>query len=154
MKALSNVYQSKGAGKLFWCGYGDDIPLEVEKLIDVANENNREAYYISTDGFDSTMYSISLHCMSDGKEFIGKIESLKKQLSVFPKALKSKFTLPNLTFNKIVNTNAVPIGFPEKCYQFELRFDFGEKRWEYCRRILWLSCIKGLFMPGKIKILY
>jgi hypothetical protein len=53
MEALMESYQARGAGRLYWCGYGRDIPPRVKKLLDLARANGRTAYYIPTDGFDS-----------------------------------------------------------------------------------------------------
>ena len=70
MDALTQVYSTRGAGKLFWCGYGSNIPSEVKTLIRTANQYGRAAFYIPTEGFDSTFYAIARHCMSENKEFL------------------------------------------------------------------------------------
>ena len=59
MQALTQVYSERGAGKIFWCGYGQDAPAPVATLINHANDHGRTAFYIPTSGFDSAMYSIT-----------------------------------------------------------------------------------------------
>ena len=66
-----------GAGKLFWCGYGENASPAVQSLLKSICANGRKAYYIATDGFDSTLYSIARYCMSNDKEFLQKLDDIK-----------------------------------------------------------------------------
>ena len=106
MRALQQVYSVKGAGKLFWCGYGMNVSEEVESLIALSNENGRDAFYIPTEGFDSTMYAVARHCMSENREFLQKVDDIKKRLSITLEPQHTSFLLPNTTANKVVSTNA------------------------------------------------
>ncbi len=133
MNALKEAYKVKGAGKLFWCGYGDNPINEVKELIEYVNEVGRIAYYIVTDGFDKTMYNLARHCMSDNNIFIQNIEKLKHELG-------SKISFPKSTFsndanivNKIADTNIYPIAFPKNCFQIEISYGSEEKPWNYCK---------------------
>jgi NAD-dependent SIR2 family protein deacetylase len=133
MAALNEVYKQAGAGKLFWCGYGKNTSQSVQTLLDSACKHGREAYYIAAEGFDSLLYSISRHCMSNNREFLAKIDTIKKQLSDNIQLQKTKFSLSPAKINKLVNTNAFPITFPKQCYQFELCFNEKESMWAYCK---------------------
>lgn len=135
MNALQQVYSTKGAGKLFWCGYGTRVSSEVKALVEMANKNGRAAFYIPTEGFDSTMYAIARHCMSENREFLGKVDDIKKKLSITLEPQHSGFLQPNLTINKVVSTNAFPIAFPNQCYQFEVLLAPGEKQWDFCKML-------------------
>jgi len=77
MTALTLAYQTKGNGKLFWCGYGNNAPAPVMDLIQLVNESGRSAYYVPTDGFDKTVYSLTRHCMSEDVDFLRRIDALK-----------------------------------------------------------------------------
>ena len=133
MRALEKVYSEKGAGRLFWCGYGSHPSSAVSKLIDDANTNGRSAYYIPTEGFDSTLFSIARHCMSDDKTFLTDLDTVRKQLSVVSPIQSNSFILPNEVANKAVVTNAYPITFPKQCYIFEVNYKSEEKPWDYCK---------------------
>lgn len=135
MQALTQVYSERGAGKLFWCGYGQEAPVSVKQLIEHANEHGRNAFYIPTAGFDSAMYSITRHCMSDDNSFISKVDELKRKLSVAIEPQSIGFTLPEEPVNKVASTNAYPIVFPSQCYQFEVSYTPQEKLWDYCRQL-------------------
>lgn len=135
MNALRQVYSTKGSGKLFWCGYGSNVSPEVENLIVLANENGRAAFYVPTEGFDSTMYAMARHCMSENSEFLAKVDDIKKALSITLEPQHSGFLQPNVTVNKVVSTNAFPIAFPNQCYQFEILLASGEKQWDFCKML-------------------
>lgn len=135
MDALLQVYSSTGAGKLFWCGYGMQASRSVEKLIDAANKNGREAFYIPTEGFDCTMFAIAQHCMADNKDFLSKITEVKKRLCIDTNPQSVGFSLPNDIVNKVANSNAFPIAFPKQCYQFEVVYLENETPWNFCKEL-------------------
>lgn len=135
MDALTQVYSTRGAGKLFWCGYGSNIPSEVKTLIRTANQYDRAAFYIPTEGFDSTFYAIARHCMSENKEFLEKVDNIKKKLSITLEPRHSGFIQLNGAVNKVVSTNAFPIAFPNQCYQFEVLLASDEKPWDFCKAL-------------------
>lgn len=135
MDALTQVYSKKGAGKLFWCGYGSNVPSEVETLIRTANQYGRAAFYIPTEGFDSTFYAIARHCMSENKEFLEKVDNIKKKLSITLEPRHSGFIQLNGAVNKVVSTNAFSVAFPNQCYQFEVLLASDEKPWDFCKAL-------------------
>lgn len=135
MQALTQVYSERGAGKLFWCGYGQDAPVSVKQLIAHADEHGRNAFYIPTAGFDSAMYSITRHCMSGDNSFISKVDELKRKLSVAMEPQSVGFLLPEEPVNKVAGTNAYPIAFPSQCYQFEVSYAPKERPWDFCRQL-------------------
>ena len=135
MDALTQVYSTRGAGKLFWCGYGSNIPSEVKTLIRTANQYGRAAFYIPTEGFDSTFYAIARHCMSENKEFLEKVDNIKKKLSITLEPQHSGFIQLNGAVNKVVSTNAFPIAFPNQCYQFEVLLASDEKPRDFCKAL-------------------
>lgn len=135
MNALNRAYLTKGAGKLFWCGYGLNTPKSVANLIGAINDAGRMAFYVPIDGFDKTIYSLARHCLSEDKEFLQKIELLKRNLGSKSVLETSEFEVPDMLLNKITYTNAFPVAFPKNCYQFEIKFCEGEKPWDYCKML-------------------
>lgn len=135
MESLQKAYQTNGTGKLFWCGYGATPDKMVEQLIDDINDLGRIAYYIATDGFDKTMYSVARHCMNENKAFLQAVEKLKQQLGSTVNTGTSKFSSIKTYTNKIADTNIFPIVFPKNCFQIEIPSNFDEKPWDYCRRL-------------------
>lgn len=135
MTALASAYQTMGNGKLFWCGYGNNAPVPVINLIQSINDNGRSAYYVPTDGFDKTIYSLTRHCFSEDADFLRRIDALKKELGSSVSETTSKFVIPTTTIGKITDTNVFPIAFPQNSYQFEVKCDQGENSWDFCKRL-------------------
>ena len=135
MQALTQIYSERGAGKLFWCGYGSNAPEPVRLLIDTANEHGRCAFYVPTAGFDSALYTMARHCLSDNKEFLHKVDEIKKKLAITIEPQSAGFILPEETINKVASTNAYPIIFPAQCYQFEISYEDNEGPWNYCHKL-------------------
>lgn len=135
MSALTEAYTQPGAGRLYWCGYGSKCPQVVETFINTINANGRQAFYISTDGFDKTMLLIAKHCMSDNSEFLSRIEVLKASLGGVKDLSSTNFQVPQGNLRKIVKTNLYPIIFPKTCYQFKVSYLSDEKPWRYCKSL-------------------
>lgn len=104
-------------------------------LIRSVNDSGRIAYYVPTDGFDKTIYSLTRHCMSEEAEFLRRVDELKKELGSYDSDTTSKFAVPIKPIGKITNTNVFPITFPKNCYQFEVKYDQGEKPWDFCKNL-------------------
>lgn len=133
MNALTSAYMGKGYGKLFWCGYGNNVPVQVKNLIQSVNDNGRSAYYIATDGFDKTVYCLTRHCMSEAADFLHRIDAIKLELGSPVYESNSKFEISTAKIGKIANTNVFPITFPKNCYQFQVKYNQGEKPWDFCK---------------------
>ncbi len=134
MDALKKAYEIKGSGKLFWCGYGSNPNKEVQELVEYINKAGRIAYYVPTDGFDKTLYSLARHCMSENKDFIQNIEKLKQKLGSEVSLSTKDFVSCCNVINKIADTNIFPIAFPKSCFQLEIAYN-DEKPWEYCKML-------------------
>ncbi|WP_286884299.1 MULTISPECIES: SIR2 family protein [Sphingobacterium] len=127
MDALMESYSQKGGGRLYWCGYGRNIPEKVKKLIEVARENNRIAYYIPTDGFDKLMLSL---CKISNKIYPDLASKYAVFLQQEPKEHRTPFTIDVRWTNSIVKSNLFPIELPQDIYQFEIKYDVGIGAWE------------------------
>lgn len=136
MAALKNAYSSIGAGRLFWCGYGNTANAKVAELIDYINTNNRTAYYIACNGFDDTLYAMATMCYGDNVKLFESIQSIKSKLSAAVTEDRNSFLSFNpTTTNKIVDTNLYPITFPDNCYQFEYEPTKQNDIWKFCKDI-------------------
>lgn len=129
MKTLKDAYTKPGAGILFWCGYGKSINSEVESLINHANNSGRNAFYIQTDGFDTTMINLT-------KLIVEENVVLKKELSELQKnenknEVFKPFDLNIDRVNKVLKSNCFPIQFPKEVFIFEAIIK--EKPWKYVK---------------------
>ena len=134
MNALKEAFSQPGSGRLYWCGFGDDICSEVKDLIDIARVNNRIAYFISTDGFDKTILQLSRACFEDD---IVKQEEIKKLIksTIKKDETKTSFRIESPRDDKFVKSNLHPVAFPKDVYQFEIKTN-GEHLWHNIDQII------------------
>ena len=134
MQALKKAYSQKGAGRLYWCGYGHSVSSTINELINIAKDNDREAYYVPTDGFDKTMIHLSKACFEDDKERLGEINKL---LKVTDDTLikNTPFSIESPKVDKYLKSNLHPIKFPKEVFQFEIEYGIGEKPWNTLREL-------------------
>lgn len=131
MGALIESYSSRGAGRLYWCGYGRDIPIKVQELLELARANGRTAYYIPTDGFDKLFISLASACTKGSEE---ERKKFKELLSVNTTDIASTpFTISQSRIDTVIKSNFFAIGFPQEVFQFEYKFSDGEKPWSLLR---------------------
>ena len=126
MSALKQAYSNKGAGRLYWCGYGNSIPEPVEDLLRFATENGREAYFIPTDGFDQTMLKITLACFENDSAQMTKVKELmyKKDATL---NRNTPFNINMGEVNKVIKSNLIPVILPKKIYEFKINTRDGAK---------------------------
>jgi hypothetical protein len=133
MEALKQAYSQSGAGRLYWCGYGHEIPVAVKDLLELARRQGRTAYYIPTDGFDKTMVSIAgittLNDLAAKEQFD---THLKAEDKIEP---RTKFSMDVGHFNTILKSNLFPIKFPQEVFQFDYDFDGGLSRWKLLKSL-------------------
>lgn len=124
---LIDSYSKKGAGRIYWCGYGQNISDNTRRLLEIARDNGRTAYFVPTDGFDKTMIKLSKVCLKDNDEVYKKVQTLlNKDIEEFT---KTPFTIDFTHINTIIKSNSFPLNLPKEVYQFEAIFGQDEKRW-------------------------
>lgn len=132
MNALKSAYSKKGAGRLYWCGYGHTIPEKVQELIAIAQDNGREAFFVPTDGFDQTMLKMALSSFDDDKEVLSKVHELMRKSEIKLNETTSFKTYENKV-NKVIKSNLIPFVLPKKMYQIDIDTSDGVKEWDICR---------------------
>ena len=131
MSALTEAFSEKGSGRIYWCGYGNEISSDVSTLLKTARNANREAFYIDTDGFDKTMLSLVSNCFSSDVEKQAEIKSIME--SIPEENDISPFSIHITRTNKYLKSNLYPIIFPKELFQFEIEYKEGEKPWAFLR---------------------
>ncbi len=133
MDALKEGYGKRGSGRLYWCGYGREIPSKVKDLLDVARANGRTAFYIPTDGFDKLMISISKVCGNFKSELLEKYAPFLQQEK---EAERTPFMMDVTKTSTVVKSNMFPLKMPQEVFQFEIRYDEGERPWQTVRELI------------------
>ncbi len=134
MSALTEAFSEKGSGRIYWCGYGNEISSDVSTLLKTARNANREAFYIDTDGFDKTMLSLVSNCFSSDVEKQAEIKSIME--SIPEENDISPFSIHITRTNKYLKSNLYPIIFPKELFQFEIEYKEGEKPWAFLRETI------------------
>ncbi|WP_430935659.1 SIR2 family protein [Saccharicrinis sp. 156] len=129
MDALKEAYSKPGGGMLYWCGYGSTASKEVQELIELAEKSNRNAFHISTEGFDTVLRKTAQLVVEDNRELkqeLINLHQLEEKQDVF-----TPFDLKPDRTNKIVKSNLYKISFPDEVFVFEATLD--EKPWEFVK---------------------
>jgi hypothetical protein len=129
METLREAYSQNGGGMLFWCGYGNSIPKEVEELLNFASQK-RQAFYVPTDGFDTTMLNIT-KLVIEGNENLKK-ELLEIQQNDTTEKAIVPFSLDPTRINKILKSNCYEIKFPEEIFIF----DSKDNSWLFVKEMI------------------
>lgn len=148
MNALKSAFSKRGTGRLYWCGYGDNINKEVEDLIWHARASGREAYYISTDGFDKTLIHLSKTIFEDNKSISDQIQQVL-ETSDEEETVNTDFKLDFSKTDKYIKSNLHPIVFPKEVFQFQV--DYGHNRpWAFLRELTENTTISAVPFKGKV----
>ncbi|MHA2092594.1 MAG: SIR2 family protein, partial [Candidatus Kariarchaeaceae archaeon] len=149
MDALTRGFTQKGTGRLYWCGYEADEPnSQVKNLIEEIRATGREAFYISTQGFDDVLERLAFHVLGDENIETAKIirESAIDKLNKISPA----FVIDNTRVNTIIKSNAFELDCPSELIQFEAS-GFQEKgAWQKLRDITHNKQVVAGLMKGKI----
>lgn len=129
MDALKKAYSKKGAGLLFWCGYGDEIRTEVADLLAAIRNAGRDAYFISTDGFDTTMIHLARNCFEDKLDFKTKVDETLKSVLV-NSLVNTPFSIEVKHTSTIIRSNLFPLTYPKEVFQFKIQFQQQESPWD------------------------
>lgn len=133
MDALTKAFTRKGAGRLYWCGYGSEISDEVAKLLSTVRDSGREAHYVTTDGFDKTIIHLAKSAFEDNASLSQEIQNALES-SENEEYLKTEFHLNFSNTGKYIKSNLHPVVFPKEVFQFEIDYK-DEKPWSFLKTI-------------------
>lgn len=135
MDSLTSAVETSGVGRLFWCGFQQEIPpLAVKELLERARSAGRQAFYVNSQGFDDIMRRLSLQCL-DGSHAEKAISILSASDSAGVENNKP-FSLPNGQPAALVKSNCFPLECPSEIYEFEVPDLCKEGAWAALRESL------------------
>lgn len=151
MTALRQAFSQHGAGRLYWCGHGNTIPKEVESLITSIQSIGREAYYISTDGFDSTLITIANNCFANDYQ---KQKEIKDLLKTYPiENHTTPFTVKVGNTSAYLKSNLFPIILPKEVYQFSIRYNREVGLWKTIKERTKGKSISAVAYKNKVYVI-
>lgn len=148
MSALEIAFTKRGTGRLYWCGYGKNINKDVRELLISVREAGREAYYISTDGFDKTLIHLTKTIFEDNHDLSQKVQKAL-ETTTQEENTKTEFKLEFSKADKFIKSNLHPIVFPKEIFQFEIDYK-DEKPWHFLKTIT--SGLHIVAVPFKRKV--
>jgi hypothetical protein len=129
MTSLKESYSKPGAGILYWCGYGNKVSSEVEELLNHIELSGRKAYYINTDGFDTTMLNLTKHIIEEDNNLKNEFKLLKSGDNNNDEFIP--FNLNPEKTNKVLKSNLFPISLPKEVFVLSVKIDC--EPWEFIK---------------------
>lgn len=130
MDALVQAFSKKGGGRLYWCGMGETITIEVQNLIQRVRAAGRSAYYVDTSGFDNTMLSLVKYCFS---EDVAKQREINEILKIVEPEQITPFEIQKSQNKRYLKSNLLPIVLPKELFQFQISYNDTADRWGFLR---------------------
>ncbi|MGN0186527.1 MAG: SIR2 family protein [Paludibacteraceae bacterium] len=128
MRALTSAFSEKGSGRVYWCGYGEEIPTNVREFLLSIKQNGRECYYIATDGFDKTMISLAKVCSENDNNKAVEVEELLKVVAS-DESSTTKFQINHTKKDKYLKSNLYPVRIPVETCMFNISLKAEERVW-------------------------
>lgn len=123
MESFRQAYSKPGAGRLYWCGFGDDgLSNAVGELLERARSNGREAFYIETEGFDDLVLRIAAHSLTGER----KDRALKYRAQFLEDTQGGRVKFSVAATGRIVGlikSNLFPVECPSDLFAFEPEFE-------------------------------
>lgn len=125
MTVLRQAYAKETPSRLFWCGFGEDMPEPVEALLTNARLTGRDAFYVASEGFDDIVSRLAL------RQLEGELlTDAKKTLATAAQTAKRPmaFSVPPLAATSLVKSNAYPLTTPRQALKLDVAIPVGVKR--------------------------
>ncbi len=128
MAVLQQAYAERNQSRLYWCGFGEEVPVPVEALLASAAAAGRDAFYVQSEGFDDILSRLALRQL-EGEHLADarKVLACATETPVGPMA----FTVPALPATSLVKSNAYPLTCPGQVLKLGLAVpsDVNRRAW-------------------------
>lgn len=128
MDALSAAYTEKGSGRVYWCGYGVDIPENIRNFLLAVRQSGRECYFIPTDGFDKTMISLTKACVENDNRKATEVNDILRSLDS-EESNTTVFQINHTKKDKYIKSNLYPVAVPSETFMLDIKYKEDEKPW-------------------------
>lgn len=135
MDALRNAFTEKGSGRVYWCGYGEDIPQDVVEFLSAAKQSGRDCFFVPTDGFDKTMISLAKACVeNDNAKAVEVSEVL--QIVDIEESHTTQFEINHIRKDKYLKSNLYPVKIPMETFVMDIGFKEEERPWRLLKDMI------------------
>lgn len=125
MSTLRQAYAESNPCRLYWCGFGEDVPEPAEGLMASAGAVGRDAFYVPSGGFDDLISRLVL------RQLEGELLSEAKKVlaaTAEPSNRPVAFSAPFLAATTLVKSNAYPVTCPTQALKLDLDIPKGADR--------------------------
>lgn len=128
MNALVKAFTEKGSGRLYWCGYGEDIPQNVKELLNTVKQSGRECFFVPTDGFDNTMISLTKACVENDNAKTIEVNKILQCIDS-EESHTTQFEITHTKKDKYLKSNLYPVKIPIETFVMDIGFKEEERPW-------------------------
>lgn len=128
MDALISAFSEKGSGRIYWCGYGADIPKSVSDFLLTVKDAGRDVYYIPTDGFDKTLISLAKACVENDNDKAVEVDEVLKCVDT-EVSHTTEFHINHTKKDKYLKSNLYPVTIPNETFVLDIGFKAEERQW-------------------------
>ena len=117
MTVLHQAYSESNPCRLYWCGFGDEIPEAVRSLLSDASAAGRDTFYVPSEGFDDLVSRLALRQL-EGELLVDarKVLATATEPANHPKT----FCMPSLPATALVKSNAYALTYPAQALKLDL----------------------------------
>ncbi|MBR4625688.1 MAG: SIR2 family protein [Alphaproteobacteria bacterium] len=135
MDALTSAFSEKGSGRVYWCGYGEDIPKNVSDFLLAIKNIGREVYYIPTDGFDKTLISLTKACVENDSQKAIEVNEVLQCVDT-DESHTTEFHINHTKKDKYIKSNLYPILIPKETFVLDIGFKSDEHPWKLLKDLI------------------
>lgn len=132
INTLVKAFTEKGSGRLYWCGYGEDISYNVKELLDTVKQSGRECFFIPTDGFDKTMISLAKACVENDNAKTVEVSEVLQCVDTSESYI-AEFQINHTKKDKYLKSNLYPVKIPIETFAMDIGFKTEEQPWIFLK---------------------
>lgn len=149
MDALTSAFSEKGSGRVYWCGYGADIPKSVSDFLLTVKDAGRDVYYIPTDGFDKTLISLAKVCVENDNTRATEVNDMLQCVDT-EEFHTTTFQIDQTRQDKYLKSNLFPVIIPKETFVLDIGFKTEERPWRLLKDLANNNSIVAVPFKSKV----
>ncbi len=117
MEVLESAYGQSNPCRLFWCGFGAEVPTHVHLLLTGMHDAGNKGFYVASEGFDDLLSRLAL------RQLEGELLEATKSLLDSAESQSTgpaPFSAPQQAPSSIIKSNAYPLTYPTQVLKIPL----------------------------------
>jgi len=119
MESLLRAFAAPGRGRLYWCLYGEETPnADVTHLVQMARRAGREAFLVSTIGFDDFLVRLAFACLRGSP--LSEAQGIRARMAGAAETAPSPFGVADGPVVHLIKSNAFSLDSPPDVLELDL----------------------------------